>query len=185
MSGGWFGAQPSHQTHTRFVASCRTALTIENNTAQVPVVDVTIPGGTLDTRNSIRISALCEYVNDTTAVNCYTIRAFYGTACQIATMGSAAVAQSCERSWIRFHTDIMAADATNAQRAFTKMDYTTTAASAAGTGRSGVNQISGHMGVVVDSTVDQTFRITTQLSSAVGCVKFVFHTLHVERIAGG
>ena len=185
MSGGWgFAAAPSHQTHTRLVASCVSAYTLENVTAQVPVVDLVIPGVTLGACGTLRLVAIAEYVNDTTAINCFSARVLFGTSCQVATLTTGSVVQSCERSWVRIQTDIVGAGATNTQRSFSRMDYPTTAATGAGTSRIGSTAISGHMGMAVDSTADQTARITIALSSVVGCVRFVFHSLHIERVAG-
>lgn len=181
---GWFAFQPSHQSHTRVVASCTTAYTLENTTNATPVMDIIVPGGTVGTSGGLRLFAIGEYVNDTTAINCYTVRVQYGAGCQVAAFLTSALSAGCERAVAMLTTHVVAAGSTSSLRSFGRFDYGTQAASA-GSSRVGSAAISGHLGVATDSTADQVMRMTVQLSSVVGCVRFVLHSAHIERVSGG
>lgn len=182
---GWFGLQPSHQTHSRIVASCVTQRVVENTTAETPVVDLTIPGGTLETNRLLRLDGIADYLNDTTAINCWTMRAYYGGT-QFATLVTTSITQGCSRAGAEYRGKIAGRNATNAQAAFSHLDFVTTAGpGVAGQDATAARKSSTHTGLTVDSTVDQTLRLTVQLSSVTGCVSWRFHALHAERVSGG
>ena len=185
MSGWGVGVAPSHQTHTRLVVSCVTRFAVENNTAQVPVVDVTVPGGTLGSAGALNVAVISDYLNDTTAINCYTLRLYYGTSPQqqMAALTTGNISQACERSWSFVTTDLFATNGTSCQASFTQLRFA--AGSAPGTSLVGTRVMSGNTSLTIDSTADQLLRMTVQLSSVTGCVSYRFLGLHVERVAGG
>lgn len=156
-----------------------TAATVANTTTETTVFTYTLPGGTLSTNRSIRLSATGSYFNqDTTRSLTFKVKLGSTTVFSHA----AAVGVSNNGSGWTLETEISGLNATNAQVSKTycfvsqsdALDGTGAPLSALTTSAIGV-----HTGIAEDSTTDKDLVVTLQWSAASAALSATCKTVQV------
>ena len=183
MSWG-VAASPAHATNVRTLASCVTRKVVENTTTETTLADLIVPAGALGCAGAARLVATMDYLNDTTAINCYTLKWYVG-ATAAGTFNSGSVSQSCVRNGALFEGNVHADNASNAQIASATYRFSTGTQDIGGAGGANLTtRFSAHHSLAIDSTADLAARITITLSSVVGCVSYRLMSARLEGLPG-
>lgn len=191
MAGWGFNVHSAREPHPSLSAfsctlvACVTRKVVENTTTETPLADLIVPANTLGSCGALRLVATMDYLNDTTAINCYSLRWYLGaTAAGLFNSGS--ITQSCVRNPALFEGHVHADNATNVQIASATYRFATGSQDIGG--GAGANNLttrfSAHHSLAIDSTAAQHARLTIALSSVTGCVSYRFMSARLENVPG-
>jgi hypothetical protein len=146
-----------------------TLVTFANSTAENTLLSATIPGKTLSTDRTIRITIIGDIKNNSGGNVTYIFRGKYGATTFFNTGAQTITYSSANRRchWL-FRTTITNLGATNAQLCFTEFNHCPSATDGvAGEMVANIPQFqASHESVAEDSTVDKTLALTVQMGTA-------------------
>ena len=190
MAGWGFNVHSAREPHPSLSAfsctlvACVTRKVVENTTTETPLADLIVPANTLGSCGALRLVATMDYLNDTTAINCYTVK-FYVGATVAGTFNSGSVRQNCVRNPALFEGHDHADNATNAQIASATYRFAGGSQDIGGGGGTTLTtRFAAHHSLAIDSTAALTARLTIALSSVTGCVSYRFMSARLENVPG-
>lgn len=138
-----------------------TGTVVSNTGTETSVYSKTIAGGQLSTNKYMRITMLGDYVNNSGSTSIFTIRVKYGGT-TFTTM-SYSFNSGATHGATKVQADVLAKGATNTQEGFGSYWWGAGNTGGASGGIFGYD-FTGHTGMAIDSTADQTLQITVQHS---------------------
>ncbi len=152
---------------------------VVNTTTETAVYSYSVPGGTLGANGHLRLTMIGDYLNNSGGSQTLTIRVKYGATTLFA-IWNEAIASNASRKPNHLVVDLIAANATNAQRAFAR--YAQRQAASGTDGSNSSLRESGNTSVAVDSTTAQTLQVTVQHSAANANLSYKTMTAILEKL---
>jgi hypothetical protein len=136
-----------------------------NTTSEVTIYTFAVPANTLGTDKVLRLEVQGDLLNNTGATVTWTIRVKWGGT-TIASFAPTNVTTSAARRAWWLSVKLAAGNATNVQRAMTRIDLSEAHANGTVTGPNLHTVLGRHDALAVDSTAQQTLEVTVQHSAA-------------------
>jgi hypothetical protein len=137
---------------------------VANTTVETAIYNVSIPGGTLGTNKTLRLSLIGDYLNNSGASSNLTVIVRYGTTV-LFTTGANAIAASANRRSLMVNCEISAKGLTNSQ--VSKVVETIGSGDATGSATQGSTyNTSVHNSIAEDSTVTKNLQVTVTHGTA-------------------
>ena len=165
-----------------------TLQTVANTVTETAVYTLSVPGGTLGTTKGLRLSLIGDQINNSGAGRTHTVRVKYG-ATTIFEAACSNVGNTATRSSLLLELELVAANATNAQRAKGMMCLGEGGATdTAGVARTHSESTSDatiffsvHNAIAEDSTAAKNLVVTYQMNNANASEDMRAHTVYVEK----
>ncbi len=152
---------------------------VVNTTTETAVYSYSVPGGTLGSNGHLRLTLIGDFLNNSGGTQTFTVRVKYGATTLFA-IWNEAVGNNASRKPVRLEVDLIAANATNAQRATGRFNMLQAASGSDGATPS--DRFSGHTSLAVDSTTAQTLQVTVQHAAANANLSFKCMTAILEKL---
>lgn len=153
---------------------------VVNTITETTVYSYSVAGNTLGTTGVLRLTVLADHLNNSGGAVVTTIRAKFGGT----TVGGngPSLATGASRRPLKMIVEIVAANATNAQRASVHIMWGDASGIAGEIGGMGGDSITGHSSLALDSTVAQTLSITVEHASAAATISTIARTAILESL---
>lgn len=155
---------------------------VVNTTSETAVYSFSVPGGTLSTNRALRLSFVADYLNNDGAGRNLTVSIKLGST-TIFTSGAQSITNNASRYGIEGRCLISAANATNAQRAASRV-LVAGAGSVTGTHvLAAAGWAATHNAIAEDSTGSLTLQVTVTHGTGSTSISFIMRTAQLELLS--